>query len=51
MLGGGLLAAGVAGVVGVGVALLAANQRLVLDETAFPRIAQRSTFYMFSLYT
>jgi len=29
----------VAGVVGVGVALLAANQGLLLDENAFPRIA------------
>ena len=48
LLGGGLLAAGVAGVVGVGVALLAANQGLVLDEGAFPRIAQRC--HMFSLY-
>ena len=51
LLGGGLLAAGVAGVVGVGVALLAANQGLVLDETAFPRIAQRLAFHIFSLYT
>ena len=44
MLGGGLLAAGVAGVVSVGVALLAANQGLLLDEAALPRIAHRWTF-------
>ena len=48
MLGGGLLAAGVAGVVSVGVALLAANQGLLLDEAAFPRIAHRWTFHIFN---
>ena len=51
LLGGGLLAAGVAGVVGVGVALLAANQGLVLDETAFPRIAQRFFYLLQTLLT
>ena len=40
LLGGGLLAAGVAGVVGVGVALLQ-NQGLLTDQSAFSRIAQR----------
>ena len=49
LLGGGLLAAGVAGVVGVGVALLAANQGLLLDENAFPRIAHRWIFHTFSV--
>ena len=44
MLGVGALAAGVAAVVGLGVALLT-NQGLVLDEAAFPRIAERLNLY------